>query len=112
MFKEVWLIFIMTLLLLSGCAINSGVIPMGQDTFMITRQAATGFSGLGNLKVEAWEEANEFCIEQGKCLQVVNTRKSQPPYILGNFPRVEIQFKCLNAKDPEYQKSNSQKATK
>ena len=33
------------LLLLMGCASNSGVAPMGPDTYMVTRQAATGFSG-------------------------------------------------------------------
>lgn len=45
------------LLVLSGCASNSGVVGTGPDTFMVSRQAATGFSGLGTLKADAIREA-------------------------------------------------------
>lgn len=86
---------------LAGCASNSGVIPIGPDTFMVSRQAATGFSGSGTLKGEAFQEANQYCLNQKKMLQVVNTTEAQPPYILGNFPKVELQFMCLDAKDSE-----------
>ncbi len=74
---------------------------MGKDTFMVSRQAGSGFAGMGNLKADAFREANEFCVKQGKCLQVVSTNEAQPPYILANFPRVEVQFMCLNQNDPE-----------
>ena len=33
------------LLILSGCASNSGVVLIGPDTFMVSRQAATGGPG-------------------------------------------------------------------
>jgi len=90
-----------TLALLAGCAANSGIVPIGQDTYMVSRQAATGFSGAGTLKAEAFREANEFCLGQKKVLQVVNTSEAMPPYVLGNFPKAEIQFMCLDPKDPE-----------
>src|SRR3982074_3284125 len=32
-------------LAVAGCAANSGVAPLGGDAFVVTRQAATGFSG-------------------------------------------------------------------
>jgi hypothetical protein len=32
-------------------------------------------------------------------MQVVNTFETQPPFTSGNFPRVEIQFMCLNANE-------------
>src|SRR5262249_46939356 len=86
---------------LAGCASNSGVVPIGQDTFMVSRQAATGFSGSGTLKAEAFQEANQYCSKLGKSLQVINTHETSPPYILANFPKAEIQFMCLDAKDPE-----------
>jgi hypothetical protein len=87
--------------LLAGCASNSGIIPIGQDTYMVSRQAATGFSGSGTLKAEAFQEANRYCLSQGKNLQVVSTNEAQPPYIFGNFPKAEVQFMCLNSNDSE-----------
>lgn len=88
-------------LLVSGCASNSGVVPIGTDTFMVSRQAATGFSGSGTLKAEAFQEANQYCAGQHKRLQVVSTSEAQPPYVFGNFPKAEIQFMCLDVGDAE-----------
>ena len=87
--------------LISGCASNSGVVQIGTDTFMVSRQAATGFSGSGTLKAEAFQEANQYCVNLHKKLQVVNTSEAQPPYVLGNFPKAEIQFMCLDVGDTE-----------
>ena len=97
--KSVALLF--GIITFSGCAINSGVVPMGQDTYMVSRQAASGFTGMGSLKVDAFREASEYCISQNKKIQVVHTGESQPPYVLGNFPRAEIQFMCLSEGDRE-----------
>lgn len=88
-------------LLVAGCASNSGVVPLGPDTFMVSRQAATGFSGLGHLKADAMREAESYCARDGKKLRVVSTNESRPPYILANFPRAEVQFMCLAAGDVE-----------
>lgn len=86
---------------LAGCASNSGVLQIGQDTFMVSRQAASGFSGSGTLKAEAFQDANLHCTKLGKQFQVVSTQEASPPYILGNFPKAEVQFMCLDAKDAE-----------
>ena len=94
-------IIIAGVIFLAGCASNSGVLPIGQDTFMVSRQAATGFSGSGTLKAEAFQEASQYCAKLGKSLQVISTHEASPPYILGNFPKAEIQFMCLDAKDAE-----------
>jgi hypothetical protein len=88
-------------IILAGCALNSGVVPIGKDTFMVSRQAATGFSGSGTLKAEAFKEANQYCLSQNKVLQIVNTTEAQPPYVLGNFPKAEVQFMCLEPNDSE-----------
>jgi hypothetical protein len=82
------------LLTVAGCASNSGVVPMGADRYMVSRQAATGFSGLGTLKADALREADRYCAGHGRSLIVDNTTESQPPYLLGNFPRAEVQFHC------------------
>jgi hypothetical protein len=80
--------------LLAGCAVNTGVVNMGQGTYMIERQAATGFPGLGNLKAEAIAEAGAFCAQQGGNFAVVQTTETQPPYVMGNYPRVSVTFTC------------------
>ncbi len=82
-------------LMLAGCAANSGVVPMGQGNFMVLRQAATGFSGSGNLKADALREANQYCAAQQKELKIVSSREAEPPFLFGNFPKAEVQFTCI-----------------
>jgi hypothetical protein len=100
---------LISLIVVSGCASNSGVVPIGPDTFMVSRQAATGFSGLGTLKADAFQEANQYCIKQNKNIRVVNTSESSPPYVMGNFPRAEVQFMCLEKSDAELTRPKMQK---
>ena len=97
-------------LLISACASYTGVVPMGQDTFMIAKQQATGFPGLGNMKAEIIAEASQHCAGLGKELQIVSMHETQPPYILGSYPRSEIQFMCLAAGDRELQRPRLEKA--
>jgi hypothetical protein len=89
------------LITLVGCASNSGVISMGNNTFMITHQAATGFSGSGSLKAEVVRDAAKYCEMQGKQMKVVSITEAKPPYILANYPKAEIVFKALPPNDPE-----------
>ena len=93
--------FLFLAVLVAGCASNSGVVPTGPDTYMVSRQAATGFSGSGTLKAEAFGEANRYCAGQKKTMQVGNTNEATGPVILGNFPKAEVQFMCLDAGDPD-----------
>ncbi len=84
-----------TLATISGCAANSGVVQMGSNTYMVSRQAATGFTGMGTLKAEAMKEAFDQCKKTGKAVEIIETIDAKPPYILGNFPKTEIRFKCV-----------------
>jgi hypothetical protein len=76
-------------MLLAGCASHSGVVPAGQGSYMISKQAATGFPGLGNLKAEALQEANQHCLSEGRELVVTNSTETQPPYDHGELPQGE-----------------------
>ncbi|MGH8226982.1 MAG: hypothetical protein ACREU3_03590 [Steroidobacteraceae bacterium] len=89
------LAFALAALLLAGCASNPGIAPIGPNAYLVSRQAATGFSGLGSLKVSALREAAAYCARQGRAMQVIHTKDSKPPYIFGNYPRTEITFSCL-----------------
>lgn len=86
---------------LFGCALNSGVVPIGPDTFMVSRQAATGFSGSGTLKADALREGHQYCSSQKKVMQVTHTSEATPPFVFGNFPKAEGQFMFLDAGDAE-----------
>ena len=85
---------IISMALLSGCASHTGIVAIGKETYMIAKQQGTGFPGLGNLKAEIIAEASKFCSEKNMTMQLLSTQESQPPYILGNYPRSEIQFTC------------------
>ena len=62
---------LMFVILMGGCASHTGVVPMGKDTFMIAKQQATGFPGLGNMKAEIIGEGSMYCSNQGKEFQIV-----------------------------------------
>ena len=95
-------LLMVALLLLAGCAAKpAGIVTEGPDTYMVSRQAATFFSDLDNLKAEALLEASEHCLSQNKKIQVVNIIEPSPARVFGNFPRAVVQFKCLEKTDVE-----------
>jgi hypothetical protein len=80
----------------AGCAVNSGVVPIGQNTFMVSRQAASGFSDISELKPDALSEANQYCRNQQKSSVVSNIKEARPSSGPGDFPRAEVQFTCVD----------------
>ena len=89
------LILFMMVLALIGCATDSGVVQVGSHTFIITRQAGSGFSGMGDLKADALKEAYAKCSKSNESVKIVDSQESQPPYIFGNYPRIELTFTCV-----------------
>jgi len=82
--------------LMAGCAAQSSVVPIGQGDFTITKEASSGLFGTGSLKVDALQEASAHCSSFGKTIQVTNVVETKPPYVLSNYPRVDLQFRCVN----------------
>lgn len=64
---------------------------------MITKQASTGFSGLGNMKAEVMQEASDHCKRNGGDFVVTHYEETKAPYALGNYPKVELHFRCRPA---------------
>lgn len=96
------LLVILVALVLASCAVNTGIVPYGPNTFVVARQAATGFSGSGDLKAEALREADHHCKTLKKAVRVLAVTEAQPPFVLGNFPKAEVQFTCLDPSDPAF----------
>ena len=87
------------LLLLAGCGSNSGVVREGPDTFKIYKRGASGFSGSEAVKSDVMLQASKYCANQNKSVHVVGVIMGSPPYIMGNFPKAEVRFKCLDEKE-------------
>ena len=81
--------------LTSGCAqLNSGPISAGGDTFVLSRQAGAFPTGREPLLVEALKEASAKCESDGKSMSLISSHENQGPYILGNYPKATVTFKC------------------
>jgi hypothetical protein len=89
--KEIFLVC----LVLSGCASNSGVVPMGDERYMVSRQAAAGAFGPDTLKADALQEATAYCRRENKSLLVGNITEAKPPYTSDNVRKADIAFSCL-----------------
>lgn len=103
----------MIALLISGCELPpvnpySDVVPMGLDTYMLTKDDSYETSGSA-VKAHLYRRANAFCESKGKQLMPVReaTRDSDyggPTYTRPNYGRpanAELQFRCLDSSDPE-----------
>lgn len=88
------IIALSTLLVLTACAIDTGVVPLNNHTFTITKQAGTGFPGIDGVKEGVIQEATKYCANLHKTLKIISSQETQPPYILGNFPRADMKFSC------------------
>ncbi len=94
---SVWLLS----LTVAGCATSSGVTPLGVDTYLISRNGAGFWSSTAQIKAEALKDANAYCAENRKTMQIVHTSQHEASGRPGDFPGAEIQFMCLNANDSE-----------
>ena len=68
----------------------------GEESYRLFQQAATGFVSMSSVRSTVEERATEHCDRQGKTMHGLEEKASKPPYILGNFPKLELVFECLN----------------
>lgn len=79
-------------LALSGCAVtNTGIVKIADETYMVGEQDK--FESFGTvLKARLYRQANEFCSEKGRKVQLVNDRADDQ---IGNrAASAEVQFRC------------------
>lgn len=88
-----------TFVVLTACA-SSGVIPVGQDTYMVTKQSSTGFHSASSVKAEIFPEAAAYCAKIGKEIQPV-TEKGVDGVPGRSFASAELTFRCLAKGDSE-----------
>lgn len=93
-----YLLVPMIILVLAGCS-GPGVVPMGQDTYMIAKDGSFTTFGGGAVKAELYQEASAFCERKGKQLMPVKDASRDSGY--GRYANAELQFRCLDSNDPE-----------
>ena len=88
-------LFAVVAILQECLASNPGVTRLSNDQYMLTRQAASGFHGLGSVRIDALREAENHYTDLGQTTLVANTIGSMPAYVVGNRPRTKITFCCV-----------------
>ncbi|MDP2383082.1 MAG: SHOCT domain-containing protein [Nitrospirota bacterium] len=71
----------------------------GSVKYRIFHQGALLFTSVQSVRGSATQRTEAFCARNGKVPQVITEQTSTPPHILGNFPRIELVFVCVN--DPK-----------
>ena len=66
------------------------------EQYRTFHQAATGFVSLASIRSSVQKSTDDFCARKGKVDRGVSETSSKPPYILGNFPRSELVFQCVD----------------
>ena len=88
-------LIIFALLVLLGCAKTSGVVSLGDGTYVISR-TMRGVNAKGSkLSTAVYDEAYLHCESLGKNMMKINkqTENNQIPY--GEPAKAEIEFQCL-----------------
>lgn len=81
---------------------NPEIVPLGHDTYALTRWASNGFTrNTEKLKAQALEDAAAYCAKLHKELKVVSTAANRPAVPLTGFASAKVVFKALDASDPE-----------
>jgi S1-C subfamily serine protease len=99
------------LTVLSGCATSSAIQRLGEsesnfrnppqlnshdypakDVYRVYEKGATGFDTIEAIRARLEIRIREFADRLGKTYVVLGEQSSHPPFILGNFPRLEIVF--------------------
>lgn len=78
---------------LSGCAIpNTGIVPIGSGSYMISKMGSMLTWSGGEVKADLYREAAMFCEKAGKQVEPVTSTSQDSG--LAQYASAEIQFRC------------------
>ena len=70
--------------------------PLTANTYRVFSQSSTGFIPVAAALNDAETRAIKFCNQRDKKYRVISETVSTPPHVLGNWPRAEILFECID----------------
>jgi hypothetical protein len=85
-----------------GKTVVTGQGSPENEAYRVFAQGATGFVSIRSVREDAEQHANAFCNRKGKgkAVESLSETTSTPPYIFGNYPRVEMVFDCVAVNGP------------
>ena len=95
-----------TIATICGCAMSTGILPAGPDTYMVTERFAPIRGGSVTAQQTALTEANAFCAQQGRQFLPTDTQMLNgvmTPASTG----YSVTFRCLLPSDPELTRGGS-----
>ena len=69
---------------------------MADDVFYATRQASSGFGGVGTIKAKLLNDARVHCEKSSQKVEIIQLWNNEGPFVFGNFPRAEIKFESCS----------------
>lgn len=66
------------------------------NIYTLYEKGATGFVTISSLRSNLERRAEIFASRQNKSFIILGEKISEPPYILGNFPRIQIVFALID----------------
>jgi len=86
-------------IIFTGETVKLDDVSPGGKEFRLFEQGATGFVPVSALQEDIAKKATAFCDGMGKAMKPLRESTSKPPHILGNFPRAELVFECIDKPD-------------
>ena len=97
------------LLLLAGCAIGTGILPVGPNTYTVREEYSPIRGGATAAEQAALTEANAFCVTQGRLFLVVDMA-TPPRWNPWGPTGYSVTFRCALAGDPALAQGGSVRA--
>jgi hypothetical protein len=72
----------------------------GAEAYRAFYQGGSGFVSVSSVRETVEEMATKHCARKGKLVRPLQETTSKPPHVLGNFPRVEWVFECVDQAAP------------
>ena len=67
-----------------------------KEQYRIYEKASSGFVSLDAIITDVEQRAKDFCGGKDQVMKKLKVQTSKPPHVLGNFPRAEITFVCVD----------------
>lgn len=99
-------LIVIALAAIAGCA-STGIVPTGQDTYMVAKKSAAGVATSGStIKAEIYVEASEYCARTGLVVETITvTSANAIPF--ARMPQAELNFRCVPRGDPPARAASS-----